>query len=102
MRPTTTGPVLSPMRIRSGEPALGLRARRPKSRSARWMPRAAWTARRGLSSCAMGAPKSAITPSPVYWLMVPSNRWTSAVMSSKQRSMMRVHVLGVQLLGQGW
>src|SRR2546430_7308260 len=36
----------------------------------------------------MGAPKSAMTPSPVYWLIVPSNRWTSAVISSKQRSMM--------------
>jgi len=37
----------------------------------------------------MGAPKSAITPSPVYWLIVPSNRWTSAVISSKHRSTMR-------------
>src|SRR5712691_4465823 len=29
-----------------------------------------------------------MTPSPVYWLIVPSNRCTSAVISSKQRSMM--------------
>src|SRR5712691_1031644 len=35
----------------------------------------------------MGAPNSAITPSPVYWLMVPSKRCTSVVMSPKQWSM---------------
>src|SRR5207253_5074420 len=53
------------------------------------MPSAACTARRGPSSCAIGAPKRAITPSPVYWLIVPSNRCTSVVISSKQRSMIR-------------
>jgi hypothetical protein len=51
------------------------------------MPRAACTARRGPSSWAIGAPNSAITPSPVYWLIVPSNRCTSAVIRSKQWSM---------------
>src|SRR5215831_973008 len=51
------------------------------------MPRAACTARRGLSSCAIGAPNRAMTPSPVYWLMVPSKRCTSAVIRSKQRLM---------------
>src|SRR5881409_3748629 len=47
----------------------------------------------------MGAPKSAMTPSPVYWLIVPSNRWTSAVISSKQRSMMPC-TSWIELLGE--
>ncbi len=61
----------------------------PYSPTARWMPSAACTARRALSSWAIGAPNSAMTPSPVYWLIVPSKRWTSAVMRSKQPLMMR-------------
>src|SRR5262249_33115818 len=52
-------------------------------------PMAGCRARRGASWWAMGAPNSAITPSPVYWLTVPSNRGTSAVISSKHRSMIR-------------
>ena len=41
------------------------------------------------AATAAGAPKSAMIPSPVYWLIVPSKRCTSAVISSKQRLMMR-------------
>src|SRR5438132_4487034 len=52
------------------------------------MHKAACTARRGLSSWVRGAPSRAMTPSPVYWLIVPSKRCTSAVMPSKQRLIM--------------
>ena len=65
------------------------------------MPRAACTARRGLSSWAMGAPNRAITPSPVYWLMVPSKRCTSAVMSAKAVIHDLVHHFGIEVPGQG-
>jgi len=37
---------------------------------------AAQHARCAWSSCAIGAPKRAMMPSPVYWFTVPSKRWT--------------------------
>ena len=40
--------------------------------SARAMPSAACTARTAWSSCAIGAPKIAMMPSPRNWLTVPS------------------------------
>ena len=51
------------------------------------MPSAARSARCAWSSWAIGAPKSAITPSPRNWLTVPSYAWTEARMISKHRSM---------------
>jgi hypothetical protein len=40
--------------------------------NASWIPSACMTARRGASSNAIGAPNSAIAPSPVNWFTVPS------------------------------
>jgi hypothetical protein len=42
----------------------------------------------------MGAPKSAMIPSPVYWLTVPSKRWTPSVRIAKKRSMISCQVSG--------
>ena len=53
-----------------------------------WIASAALSARGAWSSWAIGAPKSAITPSPRNWLIVPSQRWTAARITSKTRSMM--------------
>jgi len=60
---------------------------------------------------AIGAPKSAITPSPVYWLMVPSKRCTAAALLF-QGAPGRQDLLGEMLRGvrlgdlgpsrQGW
>ncbi len=59
------------LRSRPGSPSTSLDGTR-RSWRRRWMPSAASTARRASSSCAMGAPKSAMKPSPRNWLMVPS------------------------------
>ena len=54
------------------------------------MPSAAWTARRGVVLVGDGrAEQRHDRRRPVYWLIVPSKRCTSAVISSKQRSMIR-------------
>ena len=95
--PTTTGPVLRPMRICRSMPRWRCELADRSRRSARWIAERGVHGARGPSSCAIGAPKSAITPSPVYWLIVPSKRWTSAVISSKQRSMIAVHSSGSSL-----
>ena len=50
------------------------------------MARAAATARTAWSSWAMGAPKSAMMPSPVNWLTVPSKRWIASSRCWKQPS----------------
>ena len=74
--PTTTGPVLRPMR-NSISP--------PKSR-ARWS-RISSEARAACTpefSTATGAPNSAMTPSPRNWVTVPSWRCTASVMMRRQ------------------
>ena len=71
MEPTTTEPESSPIRILKSTPQ-SLFTFSPYSPMAFWMARAAWQARCAWSSWATGAPKRAITPSPVNWLMVPS------------------------------
>ena len=63
--------------------------RGPRSRrAARW------------SSWAMGAPKSAMMPSPVYWLTVPSKRCTPSARMWKKRSRIRCHSSASTWLGQ--
>ena len=66
--PASTSPVLTPTRrsklIPPGRPAL-------TSSIAACMPSPARTARSASSSCATGAPKSAITLSPMYLSTVP-------------------------------
>ena len=69
--PTTTSPVLRPCRTRKSI-AARRRARAGSRRAPRAMPSAACTARRAWSSWAMGAPNSAMMPSPRNWLTVPS------------------------------
>jgi predicted ATPase len=44
-------------------------------------------ARTAWSSLASGAPKSAMMPSPITWLTVPSYRCTASIISSRTRSM---------------
>jgi len=58
----------------------------PRSASRKWS--AAQHARCAWSSCAMGAPKSAMMPSPVYWFTVPSKRCTPSARISKNWSLL--------------
>ena len=60
---------------------------------------AARTARSGSSSCATGAPKSAITASPMNFSTVPPKRSSSVAQPGVVGREQRAHVLGVELLG---
>ena len=62
---------------------------------------AARTARSGSSSCATGAPKTAITASPMNFSTVPPKRSSSVAQARVVRREQRAHVLGVELLGAG-
>jgi hypothetical protein len=73
-RATTTSPVLMPMRTESCRPGFSAFIRASRSRIAK----AAWIARSGSSSWAMGAPNSAIIASPAIFSTVPPNRSSSA------------------------
>ena len=67
-RATSASPVVIPIRISSS----------PSSASASRMESAARTARSGSSSCATGAPKTAMTASPMNFSTVPPKRSSSA------------------------
>ena len=71
--PTTTGPVWTPTRTPNPSTSHPRSTSRAYSRSRRTIRRAARTARSGSSSCAVGAPNSASTPSPARSLIVPPN-----------------------------
>ena len=66
--PTTTEPLLSPIRTSTDSRPGGVRSRANRRRKAS----AARTARRAWSSCAVGTPMSAMKPSPMKRSMVPS------------------------------
>ena len=85
MRPTTTSPEFSPMRAGTPKPTR-VCCDCEKRSSSRASSSAAWQARTPWSSCATGAPKSAITPSPVNWLIVPSKRCTPSARIRNQVS----------------
>ena len=59
--PTTTNPVAIPMRTWTG---IGTSARESEALRSRMIVRAAWTARSGSSSFALGQPKQVSAPSP--------------------------------------
>ena len=65
--PTTTEPLLSPIRTSTGSRPGGVRSRSSRRRRAS----AARTARRAWSSCAVGTPMSAMNPSPMKRSIVP-------------------------------
>src|SRR5215475_898570 len=88
--PTITSPEFSPVRIAKRRPSWRRRSA-AKPRSCARIKSAAWQARCAWSSWAIGAPNSAITPSPVYWLIVPSKRWIASASSAKKRSSTRCH-----------
>ena len=48
----------------------------------------------------MGAPNSAMMPSPVYWLTVPSKRWMPSARICEEAVEDAVPLFGVYLLGQ--
>ena len=64
-------------------------SRSPASAAPREHARTAW------SSWARGAPKSAMMPSPITWLTVPSYRWTASIMRSSTGSSSLAPFLGV-------
>ncbi len=68
--PQITGPVLMPTRIRTGGSPRASSST-ATSASARWIASPARTARAGSSPNASGAPKSAITQSPMYLSTAP-------------------------------
>ena len=73
MWPATTGPVLMPMCTASGWPTRDIQRSLSVAMCSR-ISSAARTARSGSSSCATGAPKTAITASPMYFSTKPSKR----------------------------
>ncbi len=89
MAPTSTSPVLTPMRTRtrtstSAETACSVLCMRSAAR----------TARSASSSCAIGAPKRAMISSPTILSSRPPNAVTSATSRSKQRSTRRLTCSG--------
>src|SRR6476659_767712 len=97
--PTTTRPVWTPTRTpnpptphpRSTSPAYSSISSRTRT--------AARTARSGSSSCAVGAPKSASTPSPARSLIVPPNDST-AVMIRDRLADDQLQLLGIESFGE--
>jgi hypothetical protein len=81
--PKTTRPVLMPMRI--GTLTSGSVGPSLLPATARLIATAARRARRTWSSCAIGAPNSAMKPSPVNCGTVPPKRRTSAIPVSRNR-----------------
>ena len=86
--PTTTSPVLTPIRMRSETPQAGSNSPFSVSRASP-ISAAARTARRASSSCSTGVPKNATTASPMYFSTVPPCRSITARISSKKRVMTR-------------
>ena len=60
---------------------------------------AARTARSGSSSCATGAPKSAITASPMNFSTVPPKRFELSTQAGVVRREKGANILGIELLG---
>ena len=88
---TSASPVVTAMRTCSSSPCSVESASRIAS--------AARTARSGSSSCATGAPKTAITASPMNFSTVPPKRSSSARSRAWYGREDRAHVLGVEPLG---
>ena len=84
--PATTSPVFKPMCMRNGMPRSRSNSAESSS-STRCMTSAARTARSASSSCACGAPNTAITSSPMILSTCPPYRSTMSVMRSNARSM---------------
>src|SRR5215470_2183335 len=99
MRPTTTSPEFNPMRTAKRSPRVRS-SWLPNARSRSRRCSAAWQARCAWSSCAIGAPKSAMMPSPVYWLIVPLETVDPIGEDSEEAVHDLVPLFSVDLLGE--
>ena len=76
-RPTAASPVLIPMRTLKSETCQALSTSSAYSCTSSAIASAARAARSGSSSCALGIPKKAAIPSPMYAWTTPPNRSTA-------------------------